>query len=396
MNRGALISGAGHLVLLVGLIVGDWLKDRMDFDTPPPEVTDVLIVSEREYAGLVLPQIQTPALPDIPDTLVQQSTDDPAPAPEPADGPAEVEAPEPIASEDAGLTPEAPEAPEAPDASDPPPSELVDNLSVDPDVPEPAPLVPEDILPRDEAPTPQEAPRIAPVPVPESPPSPEFAETPVPQVSPDSDSPDVALDLPVAAPEEATTEIVTEAETPSSAPAVSAIPRARPVRKATEESEPEAEPAPTPDSAPVEEPDSDPDPSPIDFSAAVGQALETAVDDAGQDTNPSPIARTTLSPSEIEGLRVAVQKCWNVGAVSTEALSVKVTVGVSMSRDGKPQDPRLLGYSGGSEAAANQAFDVARRAILRCGIGGYDLPADRYDQWREIEITFNPEKMRLK
>lgn len=393
MNRGAFISGAGHLVLLVGLIVGDWLKDRMDFDTPPPEVTDVLIVSERDYAGLVLPQIRTPALPDIPDTLMQQSTDEPAPAPEPAERPAEVESPEPIASEDAEPTPE---APESPDGSDPLPSELVDDLSVDPVVPEPAPLVPEDILPRDEAPTPQEAPRIAPVPVPESLPSPEFAETPVPQVSPDSDSPDVALDLPAAAPEEATTEIVTEAETPSSAPAVSAIPRARPVRKATEESEPEPEPAPTPDSAPVEDPDSDPDPSPIDFGAAVKQALEAAVEDADQDTRPSPVARTTLSPSEIEGLRVAVQRCWNVGAVSTEALSVKVTVGISMSRDGKPGEPRLLGFSGGSEAAAGKAFDVARRAILRCGTGGYNLPSDRYEQWREIEITFNPEKMRLK
>lgn len=79
-----------------------------------------------------------------------------------------------------------------------------------------------------------------------------------------------------------------------------------------------------------------------------------------------------------------------------EALAVTVTVGISMNRDGKPDEPRLLGHTGGSEAAARKAFDVARRAILRCGGNGYDLPADRYEHWREIEITFNPEKMRLK
>ncbi len=132
------------------------------------------------------------------------------------------------------------------------------------------------------------------------------------------------------------------------------------------------------------------------LSITVDQALEGALAEGGQDTEPSPISTPALSPGEVDALRAAVQRCWNVGAIDAEALKVVVTVGISMTRDGKPESLRLLGFSGGSEAAANIAFDTARRAILRCGTEGYELPVDRYEQWREIEITFNPEKMRLK
>ena len=38
---------------------------------------------------------------------------------------------------------------------------------------------------------------------------------------------------------------------------------------------------------------------------------------------------------------------------------------------------------------------AARRAILRCQKGGYNLPVEKYEHWREIEMTFNPEKMRI-
>jgi hypothetical protein len=42
------------------------------------------------------------------------------------------------------------------------------------------------------------------------------------------------------------------------------------------------------------------------------------------------------------------------------------------------------------------AFDAARRAIIRCGAKGFDLPAEKYAQWREVEMTFNPESMRIR
>jgi len=91
-------------------------------------------------------------------------------------------------------------------------------------------------------------------------------------------------------------------------------------------------------------------------------------------------------------------KCWNVGSLSSEALGTTVVVTVSMSEDGRPDvaSIRMTGYSGGSADAADRAFSAARRAIIRCGANGYDLPFEKYEQWRNIEMTFNPERMRIK
>ena len=34
---------------------------------------------------------------------------------------------------------------------------------------------------------------------------------------------------------------------------------------------------------------------------------------------------------------------------------------------------------------------------LRCqGSEGYDLPQEKYQQWKQIEMTYNPDEMRLR
>ena len=42
------------------------------------------------------------------------------------------------------------------------------------------------------------------------------------------------------------------------------------------------------------------------------------------------------------------------------------------------------------------AFEAGRRAIIRCTKGGYPLPPEKYGQWREIEVVFDPSQMRMK
>jgi hypothetical protein len=59
-------------------------------------------------------------------------------------------------------------------------------------------------------------------------------------------------------------------------------------------------------------------------------------------------------------------------------------------------DVRQVSASGGDADAIEIAFQAARRAILRCQSGGYKLPADKYDEWKEVEITFDPSGMRIR
>jgi len=56
----------------------------------------------------------------------------------------------------------------------------------------------------------------------------------------------------------------------------------------------------------------------------------------------------------------------------------------------------MVSSNGASEAATRGAYEAARRAVIRCGARGFPLPADKYDQWREIEMTFDPSGMRLR
>jgi len=100
-----------------------------------------------------------------------------------------------------------------------------------------------------------------------------------------------------------------------------------------------------------------------------------------------------MSFSEREGLRFAIQNCWNVGALSVEASRMTVSVGFSLTPQGVPDQNslRIVDFNGGSEAGAQQAFEVARRAILMCGRSGFDLPASKYGRWRDVVVDFRPD-----
>jgi hypothetical protein len=192
------------------------------------------------------------------------------------------------------------------------------------------------------------------------------------------------------APEEATTRIVTEAmEEPSAAPTSSIRPQTRPARPTP------APVAETPAAQPTQQAQSEPAPSTSD---AVAEALAQAM--AGGAASPAAGGQSgpPMTSGERDALRVAVQQCWNVGSLSSEALRTTVVVAVSMTEDGRPMPEtlRMMSYDGGSAEAARQAFESARRAIIRCGANGFNLPPDKYAQWRDIEMTFNPENMRIR
>jgi len=69
-----------------------------------------------------------------------------------------------------------------------------------------------------------------------------------------------------------------------------------------------------------------------------------------------------------------------------------------MSETGFPDNEsiRMTDAVGGSLVAERTAYNAARRAIVRCGMSGFDLPEEKYSQWRSIEIVFDPIKMRIK
>ena len=200
---------------------------------------------------------------------------------------------------------------------------------------------------------------------------------------------EVAQEQQAQAPEAVAPEIVTEAEKPSAAPVVTANapersvrPRSRPARRAVP--------------APVQEP---PEPEPeepqIDpVTAALNAALMAGdVAPAGPEA-----AAVPLAEQFIRGMQLAIAECWNLGALSSAALSTIVVVEMELTLDGKPvaNSIKMLGFEGGDDISAERAFETALRAIQGCGAKGFELPKDQFAIWRRVELTFNPEKMRVR
>ncbi|MBK0329195.1 energy transducer TonB [Rhodobacteraceae bacterium F11138] len=340
MQTGTKISGGAHMALIAVAVFGGAFRS----EPLPFEVHEVSVISAQDYAALSTPRPPAREEPDPEPASVPAPEPEPDPEPEPA--------PEPVLPEPV-VEPAEPEAEQ-----------------------DPAPVV----APEPPAIRPVE--RVAPEPV----------QTPSEEAQPDVvEQPEVVLDQgadepreqqQATAPEAAVDRIVTEAEqTDALAPLQSPRPpRVRPERPRPVATPPEPEtPAPAPDT-----------------SEAVNAALTEAL--GGGDPVSDAPSGPPLTSGEKDGLRVAVSRCWNVGSLSSDALNTTVVVAVSLTQDGKPiaDSIRMTSSSGGNDGSARDAFGAARRAIIRCGSSGFDLPAEKYGQWREIEMTFNPERMRIK
>lgn len=109
-------------------------------------------------------------------------------------------------------------------------------------------------------------------------------------------------------------------------------------------------------------------------------------------------ADTGLTAKEKQALRQQIASCWNVGALSAKAQKTPVTVTFGLDRAGKPlrDTVTLVGADKDTSDAVKDAYAAAQRAILRCGAKGYKLPLEKFDQWRNIEITFDPGRMSLR
>ena len=376
-TAGTYVSGAAHVGLIGWLLLG-W---GFSAEPLPFDVSEVSVVTGEEYARLVAattpqPGTAEPEAPPVPEEEEPPAPDVPEPEPTPAPTP-----PEPVAPPvDDTPPPEVQPSAQAPDTSD-----------ALPDLP-PAPETPPQgapDLPPSEAPQERQADRVAPEPVAPPPDDVTIAEIDTQSATPEpaEEAEVVQEDVEETAQEETATAIVPEDVTPSGAVESSIRPSARPNR-------PAPAPAPEPEETQTAEAEPEPEPQPATEEAvddAVAAALESAT------AAPAVPEGPPMTGSEREGFRVAVNRCWNVDPGSGAA-RVAVEVAFSLDQSGRVQgDVRKLSDSGGDPGAVNIAYEAARRAILRCqNPNGYQLPPEKYGQWKDVVITFDPSGMRLR
>ncbi len=115
---------------------------------------------------------------------------------------------------------------------------------------------------------------------------------------------------------------------------------------------------------------------------APAQPRETYGAPSGQDAR--------MSASEIDYFRSQISRCWTppVGGLGAEDIVVKLRI--ELNKDGTLVRPPQIA-NGGSSAFFTAAADSAMRAVFQCQ--PYTMPADKYGQWRDMLLNFDPRRM---
>jgi hypothetical protein len=352
------------------------------------QISDVSLISTEEFLSMQAPApkaaVTAPALPEqaMPKDQVAILQPEPEPAPTPAPPPPAIV--EPVTEPD-------PPAPDVGVLIEQPTAMPAIEDQAGEDKPEP---------PQPDA-TPAPRPRVASENNPEAPTDAEVAKE-VEKASVESETADKPVEATTEkAPKQSSTEIVTEAEKPEEtlAPVKSVRPKSRPADLLTRREEPEPEPEVTPEPEKVAkaEPKPKPAPKPVespedliakqiaaDMAAAAKQTATAGPGGAGQ----------ALTDTERKGLVVAVQDCWSVPIGIQNASELVVTLAVDLAPNGGlSSSPKLIEPSS-ADGQIQQAFEAARRALIACA--PYDLPPEKYETWKRLEVVFNPKNMVLR
>jgi outer membrane biosynthesis protein TonB len=98
-----------------------------------------------------------------------------------------------------------------------------------------------------------------------------------------------------------------------------------------------------------------------------------------------------LSQSEIDALRRRITECWNPPVGAENADKLRVVLRVLFNQDGTVSRPPDL-VAGTVSPLGPVMAESAKRAILRCQPFTM-LKPEHYEQWKDIEITFDPREM---
>ena len=365
MDAGFKISGFAHLVLIGIAIFGAPLFSSDEENAI--QISEVSLISLEDFASLtsVAPPVSETLINIIKPVEVEPTPVEVEPTPvEVEPTPVEVE-PTPVEISDAEIEPTAPIA-------------SIDSIGeLTPELNENTPSKPSDTISNIISETPKDPIK------PEVSSKPLIIEVP----SPEELEPNFVKEQePASAVKESTTKTVTEAEERESelVPSSSSRPKRRPKNlKVVEIKKPDLK---------VEETKN---PDLIKDAIARSMAEEKVNEVIVKDNQLKKVVGPPLTGGETNTLMFAIQQCWNVPVGLENDSSNIITMGIKLTQDGRLEgEPKRLAPNTGSGAGILQAYEAARRALIRCQ--PYDLPAEKYETWRDIEIVFNPEQMVLR
>ncbi|MBN8827161.1 MAG: TonB C-terminal domain-containing protein [Sphingobacteriia bacterium] len=101
-----------------------------------------------------------------------------------------------------------------------------------------------------------------------------------------------------------------------------------------------------------------------------------------------------LSLSEKDAIKSQIEKHWNVPAGAKDAKDMLIILNILLESNGSVIDVKIVDqykYNSGTPMY-KAAVDSAVRAVYKAS-PLKNLPVDKYSNWKEIELTFNPSQM---
>lgn len=297
---------------------------------------------------------------------VADKTNVPAPTPQPKKQPKKVETP-----------PEPPKAKE-PDVPKPP----------EPKSPPPAPTPPPEPKP---APPPKPEAKAEPAPAPE--PKPEKKAAPVPK--PDKKVPEKTAEKksePAPPPKPAPRLVTTTPPKKPKAPKAPEEFQVTSVLKTLEQikkQQPQDSKDKPKDKKPTKKAETPPpDKKPADdFAQRMREALANK-----QSKNFDPSAKVTQS--EIDAVKRQLRRCWNPPPGGKNAEDMVISIELQMNPDGTVQRADIADKARmASDPFFRASAEAGLRAVLNPRCNPLKLPPDKYQQWQQITLNFNPKEM---
>lgn len=146
---------------------------------------------------------------------------------------------------------------------------------------------------------------------------------------------------------------------------------------------------------PKPQPQTPPKPQPDQLATLDRRRLEELADQQPQEAVPtvgSANGKTTqhMTASELDALRARLAQCWSPPLGWDDPSEVRVVMMMDLSPTGMLLgEPQVLESPQGRFSLT--APESAARAVRRCQ--PYNLPADKYDAWKQVKITFDPQDM---
>ena len=377
METGTKISVSAHAVILA--VAMFWPLFDGGEEVQAVQISDVSLISTEEFLAMQAPapraSVIPPARPAEKPPVDQVAILRPEPEPEPTPAPPLPAIIEPVSEPE-------PPAPDLGVLTEPPTALPVVEDQPGEDRPEP---------PQPDA-TPAPSPRVASENNPEAPTDAEVAKQ-AEKASVESETADKPVEATTEkAPKQSSTEIVTEAEKAKEtlAPVKSVRPKSRPADLLTRREEPKPEPVVKPEkvvkAAPKPEPAQDQAEKDI-MAALLAAQQETATAGPGGKGQ-------AMTDEERRGLILAVEDCWSVPVGIRNASDLVVTLAVNLAPNGGLSSSPKLIEPKTADGQIQQAFEAARRALIACA--PYNLPPEKYDTWKRLEVVFNPKNMVLR